>query len=221
MEEYNIGTKATRAGIIQTLYDRGYIHHEKVAVSELGVAVTAVLEKFCPSLVSVDFTRRLEEQMEAIQQGKQTREKIMAHAIENIKEVTATLKVNEKSIGEQLSSAVQMAKINQKTIGSCPTCHSGKLIIIQSKKTKKRFAGCTNYFKGTCKTAFPLPQKGTVKPSGKTCASCRWPTVQVSSLRGKKPWILCLNQACLSKTQKIKRVLPTSSEQRSKFGERL
>lgn len=202
MEEYNIGTKATRAGIIQTLYDRGYIRDEKVTVSELGVAVTGVLEKFCPSLVSVEFTRNLEEQMEAIQQGRETREKIMAHAIENIREVTLSLKANEKFIGEQLSAAVQMAKINQKTIGSCPTCHTGKLIIIHSRKTKKRFAGCTNYFKGTCKTAFPLPQKGTVKPSGKTCARCGLPTVQVS-LRGKTR-ILCLNQACPNKTQKIK-----------------
>lgn len=203
MEECNIGTKATRATIIQTLYDRGYIRDEKVAVSELGLAVTDALEKFCPSVVSVEFTRQLEEQMEAIQQGKETKEKIMRCTIENLKEITAILKANERAIGKQLSYALQITKINQKTIGPCPTCHSGKLIIIKSKRTKKHFAGCTNYFNGTCKTAFPLPQKGTVKPSGRICDSCEWPTVQVS-LRGKKPWILCLNPACLNRIQKNK-----------------
>ncbi|MCX8151154.1 MAG: DNA topoisomerase I [Candidatus Bathyarchaeota archaeon] len=203
MEEHNIGTKATRAGIIQTLYDRGYIRDEKVMVSELGVAVIDTLEKFCPSVVSVEFTRQLEEQMEAIRQGKETKERIIARTIENLKEVTTNLKVNEKAVGEQLSRALQMAKIRQKTIGSCPICHSGKLSIIQSKKTNKRFAGCTNYFKGTCKAAFPLPQRGIIEPSERVCYSCKWPTVQVS-LRGKKRWILCLNPACLNKIQKIK-----------------
>ena len=200
MEEGNIGTKATRAGTIQTLYDRKYICDERMAVSELGFEVTDVLRKYCPSVVSVEFTRKLEERMEAVQQGNETKENILLDAVENLKTVTASLKENEKAIGDQLSRAVQKAKLDEKTVGACPTCQGGKLVIIHSKKTKKRFVGCTNYFSGTCKTAFPLPQRGLVKPSGRVCKGCGWSTVQVW-LKGKRPWNLCLNPTCPTKNK--------------------
>jgi DNA topoisomerase-1 len=203
MEEGGIGTKATRAGIIQTLYDRKYICDQKITVTELGFEVTNVLKKYCPAVVSVEFTRKLEEKMTLVQLGTESRNNILSEAIEILKPVTASLKENEKAIGEQLSFAVKKAKMDEKTIGSCPTCHSGKLVIIHSKKTKKRFAGCTNYFKGTCKTAFPLPQKGFVKPTDKVCRGCNWPTVQVW-LKGKHPWTLCFNSQCSTKTKEEK-----------------
>jgi DNA topoisomerase-1 len=110
------------------------------------------------------------------------------------------LKENEKVIGEQLSRAVKKSKLEERIISSCPTCHNGKLVILYSRKTRKRFVGCTNYFNGTCKTAFPLPQRGFVKPSGKACRGCGWFTVQVL-LKGKRPWNLCLNPECPAKTK--------------------
>ena len=200
MEEGNIGTKATRAGIIQTLYDRKYIREERIVVTDLGFEVTDVLRKYCPAVVSVEFTRKLEERMNAVQQGKETKEKILSDAVEILKPVTASLKENEKVIGEQLSRAVKKSKLEERIISSCPTCHNGKLVILYSRKTRKRFVGCTNYFNGTCKTAFPLPQRGFVKPSGKACRGCGWFTVQVL-LKGKRPWNLCLNPECPTKTK--------------------
>ncbi len=204
MEEGNIGTKATRAGIIQTLYDRKYILENNIVVTDLGFEVTDVLRKYCPSVVSVEFTRKLEERMNEIQQGKETKEKILSDAVEILKPVTASLKENEKAIGEQLSRAVKKSKLEERIISSCPTCHNGKLAILYSRKTRKRFVGCTNYFNGTCKTAFPLPQRGFVKPSGKACKGCGWSTVQVW-LKGKRPWNLCLNPQCPAKTKEERR----------------
>ncbi len=199
MEQGNIGTKATRAGILQTLYDRKYIRDERIAVTDLGFEVTDVLRRYCPSVVSVDFTRQLEEKMSDIQLGREPKEKVLSDAIEALKTVTANLKDNEEAVGEQLSLAVKQAEIEEKTIGACPNCQGGNLIIQHSKKTGKRFVGCTNYFNGLCKTAFPLPQRGYVKPSGKTCRSCGWSTVTVW-FRGKRPWSLCFNPKCTSKT---------------------
>ncbi|MEM3356385.1 MAG: hypothetical protein QW166_01005, partial [Candidatus Bathyarchaeia archaeon] len=69
---------------------------------------------------------------------------------------------------------------------------------LRSKKTGKRFVGCTNYSSGACKTAFPLPQKGSVKPTGNVCSACGLPTVHVW-LKGKRPWNLCLNPKCPTK----------------------
>jgi ssDNA-binding Zn-finger/Zn-ribbon topoisomerase 1 len=87
------------------------------------------------------------------------------------------------------------ARLEERIVGACPVCHSGKLAILRSKKTGKRFIGCTNYFEGTCKTAFPLPQRGLVKPLGGVCKSCSWPTVQVWMKVGR-PWNLCFNPNC-------------------------
>ncbi len=204
MEQGNIGTKATRAGIMQTLYDRKYIREERIVVTDLGLEVIDVLRKYCPGVVSVELTRQLEEKMSLVQQGQETKAKLLSDAIEILKPVTMSLKENEKAIGEQLSRAVRQAKLEEKIIGPCPTCDGGKQIIQHSKKTGKRFVGCTNYFNGTCRTAFPLPQKGYVKPTNKTCKSCGWSTVQVS-LKGRRPWILCFNPECSSKTGGEKR----------------
>ncbi len=198
MEQGNIGTKATRAGIMQTLYDRDYIRENRIAVTELGIEVTDILRTYCPSVVSVEFTRELEEKMGRVEEGKETKQNILNEAIEILKPVMANLKVNEDAVGERLSRAVNRTELEEITIGSCHTCRGGKLIIQHSKKTGKRFVGCTNYFNGTCKTAFPLPQRGTIKVSGKTCKNCGWATVIVW-LKGRRPWNLCFNPQCPSK----------------------
>jgi DNA topoisomerase-1 len=201
MEQGNLGTKATRASTIQTLYDRGYIRGERIAVSDLGIEITDVLRKFCPVVVSVNFTRQLEEDMAQIQQGGQTRENVVAKAIEALKPVLASLMQNKEALGVQLSRAILKAKLAERAIGDCPNCQGGKLILMKSRKSGKRFVGCTNYFAGTCKTAFPLPQKGQVKPSGKACTDCGWGTVTVW-LNRRRPWNLCLNPSCPTKTKK-------------------
>jgi DNA topoisomerase-1 len=105
------------------------------------------------------------------------------------------LKENEDTIGEQLSNALRKAKLEEHTVGTCQTCKTGKLVILRSKKTGKRFVGCTNYFQGTCKTAFPLPQRGVVKPLRAACRACGYPTMRIWQ-RGNRSWKLCLNPAC-------------------------
>ncbi|TRO61891.1 DNA topoisomerase I, partial [Candidatus Bathyarchaeota archaeon] len=54
MEKLNIGTKATRAGIIETLYSRNYIKDKSIRVTELGQSVVRSLESAAPDVVSVD-----------------------------------------------------------------------------------------------------------------------------------------------------------------------
>jgi DNA topoisomerase-1 len=200
MEQGNIGTKATRAGIIQTLYSRKYISEEHISVTNLGFGVTDVLRRYCPAVVSVEFTRQLEEKMYRLQEGRATKAQILEEAIEALKLVASSLMENEKAIGEQLSSALTQVTLQERIIGVCPTCKKGNLIIQYSKKTGKRFVGCTGFFSGTCKTAFPLPQTGNIKPKGRECESCGWPTVQV--WRNKRSWSVCFNTECPLKKKK-------------------
>ncbi|MEM3751803.1 MAG: DNA topoisomerase I [Candidatus Bathyarchaeia archaeon] len=205
MEEAEIGTKATRAGIIQTLYDRKYVRDERMVVTDLGFEVTELLKKYCPTVVSIKLTRDLEEKMNKIQLNSEKRENVLLAAVEILKPVVEELKLQEKVIGEQLSSAIKRARLEERVIGTCPVCNTGKLMTLYSRKTGKRFIGCTNYFKSACKAAFPLPQRGVVKPLGRNCRGCGWPIVQVR-MKGNRPWTLCFNPQCPLKEERKRRI---------------
>jgi len=195
MEELGIGTKATRADIIQTLYNRGYIKDERIVVTELGFDVIEILGKYAPMVTSAQLTQELEGKMEQIQNNRMKRENVLAEVVEQLKPQLEQFKENEESIGEALTKATKRAKTQERIVGKCPNCGTGNLMIIYSRKTRKRFIGCSNYFKGLCNTSFPLPQRGTVKPTGNNCKACGWPQVLVW-IRGRKPWNLCFNPDC-------------------------
>ena len=204
MEAEEIGTKATRADIIGTLYNRNYITEERINVTSLGFAVTEVFPKHFSRVISVDFTRELEGKMEQIQNNSGKREEVIIEAVDQLKPLLEKFKEGEEKIGETLSQAIKRVRMQERVIGTCPDCGTGKLMILYSRKTRKRFIGCTNYFRTLCKTSFPLPQKGTVRPVGKNCRSCEWPLVQVKT-KGGRPWVLCFNPKCSLKEEKRKR----------------
>jgi DNA topoisomerase-1 len=203
MEELGIGTKATRADIIQTLYNRGYVRDERIVVTELGFDVIDVLGRYAPMVTSAKLTQELERKMEQIQNNNMKRETVLAEVVEQLKPQLEQFKENEEPIGEALTKATKRARTQELIVGKCPNCGTGNLMIIYSRKTRKRFIGCSNYFKGICKTSFPLPQRGTVKPTGNNCKACGWPQVLVW-LRGRRPWRLCFNPDCSLKARRKK-----------------
>ncbi len=203
MEHEGIGTKATRADIIQTLYNRKYVAGESMQVTELGHDVTEILQTHAPSIVSVKLTRELEEKMQRIQNNEEKRENVLTEAIDHLKPVLEELKAREETIGLALDTAVKQARLQERIISDCPTCRTGKLMIFHSRKTGKRFVGCTNYTHG-CRTTAPLPQKGTIMPAGGACKTCSWPTVTVFGSQ-RRPWTMCLNSDCPSKRWRKKK----------------
>jgi len=214
MEREGIGTKATRADIIETLYKRRYITGESIEVTDLGFTVIEVLHQYAQPVISVKLTRDLEEKMERIQNNKEKREKILEATVNRLRPVLNELKKQETTIGETLSNALKRARMQERTIGECPNCYTGKLMILFSRRTRKRFIGCTNYFTKTCKTSFPLPQQGIVKPTGRMCRSCGWPLLFVH-LHGRRPWNLCFNPACPKKEERRKLLEMRGLQQRS------
>ncbi len=204
MEKAKIGTKATRADIVQILYDRRYTTNERIEMTDLGFEVVEILRKYCSLIVSSQLTRDLEERMDRIQTNAETRENVLFDAVNILRLALKKLKENEVDLGEQLSKAEANVDLEARTVGSCPVCKTGKLLILHSRKTGKRFVGCSNYFKGRCKTSFPLPQSGKVKVRNKTCPNCEWPTIQIL-LRHRRPWALCLNPGCSSRQRRKKK----------------
>jgi len=129
--------------------------------------------------------------------------------------VLKELKQKEEEIGRRLSNAVERTRMEESIIGGCPICKTGKLLTIWSKKTGKRFVGCTNHFKGLCNTSFALPQKGTIKVHSRNCSGCGWPTVQVRT-GGRRTWILCFNPDCALKERGERRFAMSDMRQKSR-----
>jgi DNA topoisomerase-1 len=151
MESRNLGTRATRSEILQTLYDRGYISGKSIQVTKLGEAVTKALKEYCPRIVSEELTRKFEEEMELVYNGKKKREDVINEARKTLKEILEEFKLNEKSIGKKLAEALEVTREEERTIGTCLNCKTGYLRIFFSPVTKKRWVGCTNYFNcGNC-----------------------------------------------------------------------
>jgi len=202
MEKEKIGTKTTRALTIQTLGTRKYLEGEQnLTITDLGFEVAEVLRNYCPIIVSSQMTTTLEEKMEQIQLKQTTKQNVLTDAIKVLKNITLTLKNNQSAIGTQLGQKIKQLQLDKRTIGNCPTCQTGKLVIIRSKKTSKRFVGCTNFFESACNTSFPLPQTGIIKPLITPCKFCGYPIIKVST-NPKYSRSLCLNTNCSTKEKK-------------------
>lgn len=83
----------------------------------------------------------------------------------------------------------------------CPQCHVGKLLIIRSRQTKKRFIGCSNYHNG-CRASSPLIQRGMIYPTKISCKVCYWPVILLRYSRKQKWTRQCSNIRCESRISK-------------------
>ncbi|HDD46181.1 MAG TPA: DNA topoisomerase I [Candidatus Aenigmarchaeota archaeon] len=187
MEDLGLGTKATRAQILQTLYDRGYIKGKSIEVTSLGSAVVNALQRYCPKIISVGLTRRFEEEMEAIQLQNKDKEKVIEEAKEELKIILKEFKENEKKIGEDLLKGLKEALDKDAVIGKCEC--GGNLKITHSAKTGKRFVSCSSY--PDCKISYPLPQRGNIAILKETCDKCGLHMISIKS-KGKRAWKLCV-----------------------------
>ncbi|MBI2675229.1 MAG: DNA topoisomerase I [Candidatus Aenigmarchaeota archaeon] len=187
LESLNLGTKGTRALILQTLYDRGYIKDKVIVVTELGKTVVRSLEGSCSEIISVELTRKFEEEMERIQEGKK-KEAIIEEAKKMLEKILAEFKRNELKIGLQLLEGIKaMMKIEaeESILGACACAGN---LMVRTSRASKRFIGCSNYPK--CTITFSLPQKGKIHFLEEKC-SCSLSLLEVRQFR-KRPYRLCV-----------------------------
>ncbi len=198
MEDEGIGTKATRADIMDTLFKRGYLEGNPVRITYLGFKVAETLGRYSPDILSVEMTRRLERDLELIEAGKMAGDRVVREAIEVLDPILREFKEKEGLIGAEMKEAIVEQRRKEETLSSCPTCGTGEIRVITNPKTGKRFAGCSNYKDGHCSQSYPLPQEGKIKATGKPCPACGAPIVKIIR-RGRRPRNLCINLECPSK----------------------
>ncbi len=214
LEKRNLGTKATRAAIIDTLFNRGYVTGDSnIEVTELGLKTEETLDKYCPEILDEELTRQFEDEMESIRKNKTTGEKTLKEAEEVLNKVIEKFKSQKKVIGENLSEANLEAIKIATTVGKCPNCKKGDLAIRKGKYG--RFIACNNY--PDCKTTFNLPNTGTIKPTGKTCEHCGLPVVAAKKARSP-PQEVCINPECPGKNSNGDSPEPVSEENFPEIG---
>ncbi len=107
LERNNLGTKATRALILEKLFSRGYIKGRKsIEITPFGEAVIQTFNLYCKEILSVDLTRELEVKLEAVSLGKEKKENVLIEAKKKITEIMEKMKRNEDKIGETLEKAL-------------------------------------------------------------------------------------------------------------------
>ncbi len=70
LEAKGIGRPSTYAAIVSTIQERGYVHKEKgsLVVIPLGRTVNRLLSEFFPKVIDVDFTAKLEDGLDLIEE---------------------------------------------------------------------------------------------------------------------------------------------------------
>ena len=221
LEKRNLGTKATRAAILETLYDRGYIKDTSVKATPLGMSLIETLEKYSPIIIDEALTREIQDKMDDIVEKKVTsseslmnkEEEILNKAKESIVSIAKGFEEKEKLIGEELMGAQDKQREierEENTLNDCPKCGKGKLRITYSPKTKRHFIGCSAY--PECKNTYSLPPNGVIKQAGKNCEKCSFP-LMMSLRKGKKPWMFCFNYECETNKERVEAYKQKMAEQ--------
>ena len=200
LEKKNLGTKATRSTIVDTLFDRGYLDGRSIQATPLGMQLISSLEKYSPIIIDENLTKQLEEKMEEIQSSKdnfkEKEEAVIKTAEKLITDISKEFKANESKIGHNIAeglTSLREAQQEQNTLLQCPTCKQGNLRILYSKKTKRQFVACSNYPK--CTQTYSLPPNSLIKRAKSDCSSCKFPKL-LSIKKARKPWEFCFNPEC-------------------------
>ena len=191
LEKKNLGTKATRAQIIDTLFQRDYTKGTPIEATKLGIRIVETLEKYCPRILDEKLTRHFEEEMEEIREGKKKNKEVLDEAKDVLKKILKEFKEQEKKIGQGLLEAERETLLKEKTIGKC---RCGGTLLIR-KGRFGRFIACDKY--PTCKVTFKLPINGKVVTSDKICSHCSYPMIKI--IKNRRTQELCINKDCPSK----------------------
>lgn len=196
LESLNLGTKATRATVIDTLFKRGYLKGTKsIEVTQFGLSVIGVLDKYSPDILDEKMTREIEEEMDAITRDRSHAKTVVENGKKILIKTLGNFSQKENSIGQELTGSLVQARQEAAVLGTCPTCKEGNLRKILSRN-KKWFAGCSKY--PQCTQTYPLPQFGLIEPAGKTCEHDGCPIIRVIR-KGSRPFEMCIAVGCPSK----------------------
>lgn len=155
MEEKGIGRPSTYAPTLDTIQKRGYvtIDQRRFFPTELGEIVVDLLKEFFPEIIDVDFTAKMETDLDSIEEGKH-------HWVDIIddfyKDFEKRLKVAEN----------EMAKVEIKDEPAGIDCEKCGHAMVYKMGRYGKFIACSNF--PECRNTKPILKKIGVK-----CPKCQ------------------------------------------------
>jgi len=166
LEENGIGRPSTYATIVSTILTRDYVLRDrgKLTPTELGMTVTELLVKTFPDIFNVDFTARMEDDLDRIETGEEEWHSV----IREFWDPFAADLTRAEGQKEELKKGLQ-----EETDIICPKCgeETGSKMI---KKYGRNgiFLACPRY--PDCKATQPYDQ-AEVETTDEVCEKCGGP----------------------------------------------
>jgi DNA topoisomerase-1 len=155
LEELGIGRPSTYAPTLDTIQKRGYVtlDNKRFIPTELGEIMLELALEFFPEILDVEFTAKMEQELDDVEEGKVRWEKIID---EFYKEFAKRLQIAEKEM--------QSVEIKDEPAGEdCDLC--GSPMVFKMGRYGK-FMACSNF--PDCRNTKPI-----VKEIGVTCPKCK------------------------------------------------
>jgi len=199
LEENGIGRPSTYAAILSTIKEKGYVDRIKgnFKPSELGFIVNDLLIESFPNILNVDFTARMEEYLDKIQEADVDAVSVLEGFYKQFKERLDRAEKEMRGVkGDGL--AVDL---------DCPVC--GQPLGIKVGKMGP-FLACSGYPKCKFTRNYTRDEQGVVKieepaqeePTDEVCEKCQSPMVQKTGRFG--PFLACSAYPDCKNTRSLK-----------------
>ncbi|MGP4068056.1 type I DNA topoisomerase [Halobacillus sp. B29] len=214
LEELGIGRPSTYAPTLDTIQRRGYValDNKRFVPTELGEIVLEQLIEYFPEIIDLDFTKEMEDDLDAIEVGKEDWVSIIGDfykdfqpRLEKAEKEMEEIEIKDEPAGIDCENCghemvYKMGRYGKflacsnfpecrntkpilKKIGvTCPKCQKGDVVERKSKKNRK-FYGCDRY-----------PECEFIswdKPISRPCPKCEALLVEKRAKKGTQ--ITCTN----------------------------
>ncbi len=179
LEENGIGRPSTYASILSNLVDREYVVKDQRVYkpAELGFIVNDVLVESFPNIFNVEFTAKMETELDEVEEGHQSYEKALKNFYGPFAETLEKAKTDMRNVKRQ----------EIPTDFLCEKCN-GPTVIKWGRRGE--FLACTNYPDCKYTREFTREEDGTLKlakleVTGEFCEKCGSQMVIKSGRFGK------------------------------------
>ena len=182
LEKYGVGRPSTYAPTLATIQDRHYVEkneQKRFIPTEMGTIVNNVLVKNFPEIVDIDFTAKMEKELDEVADGKDTWEKTIRDFYNPF----------SKNLAEKYK-AVENKNFDEKTDKICPKCSSP---MIEKLGRFGRFYACSKfpeckYTESIAKDANGAPQSTDIKIK---CPKCKTGDIVIRKTKKGKIFYGC------------------------------
>jgi DNA topoisomerase I len=216
LEERGIGRPSTYAPIIETIKHRGYVEVEdrRMYPTELGVLVNSLLVEHFPTVVDVDFTAHMEEDLDKVEEGQEDWVRLLhefygpfAEVLHKAEQNIEEVEIAPEEIGEPCPRCGRPLVKRRGRFGQFIACSGypacsytrpvgigvrcpldGGEIVERRTRKGRMFYGCANYPACTF-TSWD-------RPTGRSCPICGQMLVSKRTRRDAQATVLCSNKTC-------------------------